>query len=226
MSRKSEFTGTYQKPATMYLEWSSDEKCFKHYNKDTKENDLIPLPLTFLVLKEMHTVKGWHDKSQSGIYSNEVKNIGKEEIEVKAFKGGTLCRGIYKEIKDIISNVGGRYVKSIYAMTKEGEMINIQLKGAAVQEWGETFNKGKSRLADEWVTVEGADDRKKGKVNYSVPIFKFDKSLTEIEGKLADEVYDRLEKALSKDNTPSRVEEVASDDDGDFSKLGEEELDF
>ena len=225
MSRKSEFTGTYQKPATMYLEWSSEEKTFKYYNKATKENELLHLPLTFLVLKEMHTVKGWHDKSQSGIYSNEVKNIGSDEIEVKSFKGGTLCRGIYKEIKDIITNCGGRYVKSVYAMTKEGEVINLQLKGAAVQEWGEVFNKAKSRLADEWVTVAGADDRKKGRVNYSVPIFKFDHSLSEIDGKLADEVYDRLEKALSKESTPSRVEDVESDDE-DFSKLGEEELDF
>jgi hypothetical protein len=101
MSRKSEFTSSYEKPATMYLEWSSNDKCFKYWNNDDKENVLVQLPFTFLVLKEMHTVKGWHDKSQSGIYANEVKNISSEVIEVKSFKGGLLAKGIYKEIKEI-----------------------------------------------------------------------------------------------------------------------------
>jgi hypothetical protein len=219
--RKSEFTGSYEKPASKYLEWSSDDKCFKYWNNATKSNELVELPLTFLVLKEMHTVKGWHDKSQSGIYANEVKNISSEILEVKSFKGGLLAKGIYKEIKEIIDNVGGRYIKSIYAMTKEGEIINLQLKGSAVQEWGEATNKGRSRLADEWVTVSGADDRKKGKVNYSVPVFKFDHSLNEIEGKLADESYEKLEASLSK-----KHETTKADVDDDFSTLEDEEVDF
>lgn len=221
MSRKSEFTSSYEKPATMYLEWSSNDKCFKYWNNDDKENVLVQLPFTFLVLKEMHTVKGWHDKSQSGIYSNEIKNISTEPIEVKSFKGGLLAKGIYKEIKEIINNVGGNYVKSIYAMTKDGEIINIALKGAAVQEWGEAFNKGRSRMADEWITVSGADDRKKGSVKYSVPIFAFDKSLSSKENDLADSAYDKLEASLS--NRETRKSESVEDDDFESSN---DEVDF
>ena len=221
MSRKSEFTSSYERPATMYLEWSSNDKCFKYWNNDDKENVLVQLPFTFLVLKEMHTVKGWHDKSQSGIYANEVKNISSEVIEVKSFKGGLLAKGIYKEIKEIINNVGGNYVKSIYAMTKDGEIINIALKGAAVQEWGEAFNKGRSRMADEWVTVAAADDRKKGSVKYSVPLFAFDKSLSTKENDLADLAYNKLEASLSNRDT----RKVESSDDDDFESSNEE-VDF
>ena len=224
MSRKSEFTSSYEKPATMYLEWSSNEKCFKYWNNQDKENVLVQLPFTFLVLKEMHTVKGWHDKSQSGIYANEVKNISSETIEVKSFKGGLLAKGIYKEIKEIINNVGGNYVKSIYAMTTTGEVINIALKGAAVQEWGEAFNKGRSRMADEWITVAAADDRKKGSVKYSVPLFAFNKSLNDVENKLADVAYEKLESALS--SRGERVDEVKeTDKDVSFNDI-DEDVDF
>lgn len=222
-TRKKEFAGTYEKPAQMYLEWSSEQKCFKSYNRETKVNDLIALPLKFLVLKEMHTVKGWHDKSQSGIYSNEVKNIGQEHIEVKSFKGGTLAKGIYKEIKEIITNVGGKYNKSIYAMIEDGKIINIALKGAAVQSWGDAFNKAKSRMADEFIVVAGAEDKQKGKVKYSVPLFKFEGSLSDAQSKLADASYDKLEASLN--NRVAEVAPLEDDDDSDFN-LVDEEVDF
>lgn len=220
-SRKSEFASNFEKPAQMYLEWSSEEKCFKYYNRDTKENELIPLPLKFLVLKEMHTVKGWHDKSQSGIYSNEVKNIGTEPLEVKSFKGGTLAKGIYKDIKEIIGNVGGKYNKSIYAMREDGTVINISFKGAAVQEWGDAFNKAKSRMADEFIVVGSADDRQKGKVKYSVPVFKFEGSLSDAQSKLADAAYDKLEASMN-----NRVAETATIKATDDFDLTDEDVDF
>jgi hypothetical protein len=95
------------------------------------------------------------------------------------------------------------------------------LKGAAVQEWGEAFNKGRSRMADEWVTVAGADDRKKGSVKYSVPLFAFDKSLSTKENDLADIAYNKLESSLSNRDT----RKVESSDDDDFESSNEE-VDF
>ena len=209
MSRKTEFVSVSERPATKYLEWASEEKSFKYYDKSEKKNILVGLPLRFLVLKEFHTVKGWDDKSQSGIYSNEVPNIGTDPLEVKAFKGGLIAKGIYKEIKEQIHASGGHYVKSIYAMTEDGEVVNFQLKGSAVQEWGEAFNKCRNRFADEWVICEGADDRKKGRVNYSVPVFKFNGVTSDKESALADEAYERLGTALkvrSEESPAYRVE--------------------
>jgi hypothetical protein len=43
MSRKSEFAGSYEKPAQMYLEWSSDEKCFKYWDNVEKVACVNPL---------------------------------------------------------------------------------------------------------------------------------------------------------------------------------------
>ena len=189
--RKAEFVTSSEKPAAKYLEWASEQGKFKYYDKAKGENVLIDMP-RFLVLMQFHTVKGWHDSSQSSIYSNEVKLIGTQEMEVKAFKGGLIAKGIYKEIKERITAAGGHYVKSVYVMTVEGDVWNLQLKGAVVQEWGEVFNKCQSRFADEWVTLDKVDKRKKGRVEYTVPVFKFDGVTSNEDAKQADQCYDLL----------------------------------
>lgn len=189
--RKAEFVTSSEKPAAKYLEWASEQGKFKYYDKAKGENILIDMP-RFLVLMQFHTIKGWHDASQSGIWSNEVKIISTQEMEVKAFKGGLIAKGIYKEIKERITAAGGHYVKSVYVMTVEGEVWNLQLKGAVVQEWGEVFNKCQSRFADEWVMLDKVDKRKKGRVEYTVPVFKFDGVTSNDDAKQADQCYDLL----------------------------------
>jgi len=189
--RKAEFVTSSEKPAAKYLEWASEQGKFKYYDKAIATNVLVDMP-RFLVLMQFHTVKGWHDSSQSSIYSNEVKLIGTQEMEVKAFKAGLIAKGIYKEIKERITAAGGHYVKSVYVMTVEGEVWNLQLKGAVVQEWGEVFNKCQSRFADEWVTLDKVDKRKKGRVEYTVPVFKFDGVTSNDDAKQADQCYDLL----------------------------------
>lgn len=189
--RSSEFVTVTEKPAEKYLEWASEQGKFKYYDKDKKENILIDIP-RFMVLMQFHTVKGWHDSSQSAIYANEVKLIGTQEMEVKAFKGGVIAKGVYKEIKDRIVQAGGHYVKSVYIMIESGEVWNLQLKGAVVQEWGDVFNKCQQRFADEWVKLDKVDTRKKGRVTYTVPVFKFDGVTSNEETVLADNAYNLL----------------------------------
>ena len=48
----------------------------------------------------MHTVRGWSNSSESGIYSNEVQYIGQEELNVRSFKGGEIACGLWKDIKN------------------------------------------------------------------------------------------------------------------------------
>ena len=195
--RKAEFSVSSEKPAAKYLEWASEQGQFKYYDKAKGQNVFLdPKKLGgFVVLMQFHTVKGWHDASQSGIYSNEVKLIGTQELTVKSFKGGLIARGLYKEIKERITSAGGHYVKSVYILVGE-EIYNLQLKGAVVQEWGEAFNKCQQRFADEWVIVDSVDKRKKGRVEYTVPVFKFKGVIDNDTAKIADEKYDELAERL------------------------------
>ena len=171
-----------QNPTSKFLEWKSNDKSFSYYNKEIKDNVLVKLPLTFLVLEEYHTIKGYFDQDKTGIYSNEVLQIGNQEIEVKTYKGRLIAKGLYKDIKGVVKTAGGNYFKSIYAVTKEGELVNLSFKGAAVTKWSNLTEKGAwKRLKDEWVTVEDVEEHKKGTVEYTTPNFKFNTSLSETE---------------------------------------------
>ncbi|MCR9064728.1 MAG: hypothetical protein NXI00_12220 [Cytophagales bacterium] len=196
MSRRDEFKSTSKNPATKFLEWKSDLQALSYYDKEQGQNIEVKLPFKFLVLKEMHTVKGWDDASGSGIYANEVVNIGQDQLTVKSFKGGVLAKGIYKDIKPVIEPKGAHYSKSIYALL-DGEIVNLQFKGACVQSWGDFTQKARKRLPDEFVTIVSAEERVKGKVKYSVPVFQFTGVISKEEDVTAEAKYKELEEYFS-----------------------------
>jgi hypothetical protein len=199
------FTDKPNNPTEKYFGWKSNEKTFSYYDKDKGENVLIKLPFKFLVLAELHTVKGWSDALTGSIIANEVQYIGKEPInaycyhkDAKGEKKRTLiASGIYKEIKDALVSAGARYHKSIYIMLEDGTVCNLQLKGAGVQKWGDFSNRNKKRLMDEWVLVDGFEDGKKGAVKFTTPLFKLDKSLSEDQNALVNEAFEELKVYLN-----------------------------
>lgn len=169
-------------PAKKWLEWkgSKDQGFFQYYDKDEGENIEVKDKMRFLVLEEFHAVGGWSDDEESGIYSNEVLFIGKEPLKVKTYSGKEIAEGLYKEIRNTVSDAGGKYKKKIYAVMN-GEIVVIELHGAATQSWGDFTKKDHRRLKEEWVTVEKVEERKKGAIKYKVPIFQFDKSMSDEE---------------------------------------------
>jgi len=203
-NRRNAFQTPQSNPATKFLSWKSNDKDFSYYDKESQTNVAVELPFKFLVLDELASVKGWSDKFTGSIISNEVKFISKENLRVKCYhknlKGEStsteIASGIYKDIKEIVNTAGAKYHKSIYIMLEDGSLANIQLKGAAVQAWGNFTQKTKSRLPDEWVVVEKAIDGKKGAVKFTTPEFKFLKSLSEGEAEMADEAFNVLESYL------------------------------
>ena len=218
-NRKQAFAQPQSNPATKFIDWKSNEKEFSFYDKENKVNVPIPLPFRFLALDELHTVKGWSDSCQSAIYSNEVKFISKEPLTVKPFKGNEIAKGLYSDIKEKVKAAGAHYVKSIYIMLEDGSLANLQLKGASCQSWGDFTQKGRSRLPEEWVTVEKAIEGKKGAVKYYTPEFKFDKSLSENENTMADDAFAILEtylKAYLVKAEPVIDEPIIDEDDLEF----------
>jgi hypothetical protein len=221
-NRKQAFSQPQTNPSTKFIEWKSNDKCFSFYDRETSANVSISLPFKFLVLDELHTVKGWNDASSSQINSNEVKFISRDEMTVKPFKGNEIAKGLYKDIKERIKAAGGHYVKSVYCMLEDGSIANLQLKGAACQSYGDFTAKTRSRLTDEWVVVAKAIDGKKGAVKYTTPGFEFDKSLSESEADLADEAFNTLEAYLKTYLTKAEpinnevAEETIDEDDLDF----------
>lgn len=214
-TRANEFKKTSSNPCKKFMSWSSNDKCFTYYDKEQQENIKVELPIKFIKLKELSTVKGWHNGSNSGIYSNEVVNISAEPLNVRAFKGGELTKGLYKDIKDDVIKQGGHYERSIYMIDGTGELMNIALKGSGVKTWTDFLEKnGHDRLLNEWVIVDEAIDMKKGAVSYSVPSFKFLKELNEEEMGEADTKYRTFMnyfEAYSSQNVKSTDKEEVND---------------
>jgi hypothetical protein len=229
-NRKQAFAQPQTNPATKFIEWKSNDKCFNYYDKEAQKNVEIPLPFKFLVLDELHTIKGWNDASSSNIYSNEVKFISKEVMTVKPFKGNEIAKGYYKDIKDKVVAAGGHYTKSIYVMLEDGSLANISLKGSGVQKWGDFTQKTRNRLADEWVIVAKAEDGKKGAVKFSTPSFSFANSISDEEANMADEAFNILESYLKTYLAKADIEVVLNgdiaNDFNDMQDADDDGLDF
>ena len=189
-------TSKSSNPTKRYLDWKSNDKAFGYYDKDAGEKVKVDLPLKFVFLQHYHTVKGWNDASESGIYSNEVFYIGSEPMTVRAFKGGVIAEGLYKDIKPTITNAGGKYHRSVYVMLEDGTIANISMKGAVVREWSDFMENNKNLVDGQWVEVNSAKVQKKGSIKYSTPEFTLGSNLTAKQSSQADAAASELKTYL------------------------------
>ena len=251
-NRRSAFATPQSNPATKFIEWKSNDKCFSYFDKEIAEslkgsdaevikekaNVQIALPFKFLVLDELSFVKGWSDALTGNIISNEVKFISKETLIAKCYhknvKGESvtteIAKGLYKDIKDQVVTAGAKYHKSIYVMLEDGSLANIKFKGACVGKWADFTQKTRNRLADEWVIVAKAEDGKKGAVKFSTPSFAFEKSISDEQANMADEAFNILESYLKTYLAKADIDVVLNgdiaNDFNDMQDADEDGLDF
>jgi len=191
-------------PSSLFLEWKSDEKTFTYWNGEARVP--IKLPFKFVVLDQLTTIKGWSDKDQSGIWSNEVRDTN-AELAVQT-KSGVIAKGNYKELKDKVKNLGGKYVKSVYACMfadNKYQLVNLQIKGAALSPWIEA----KVRTDDHFVITAEVNEtpQKKGATTYYIPQFKANTDLPKEWADKCQEFDIKLQNYLSEYFQP--VKEVA-----------------
>ena len=161
-------------PSTRWFEWNGERGEISYYDKDAKKSVEVPMPFTFILLDELGSVRGWHDASSSGIYSNEVKDTRQDTLIVKAFKGGTLAEGLYRDIKDRVGSVGGSFHANCYIAFKEGGELQIgvlRCKGAALMAWMEFRKNNRKDFYTKSVKIEGYTEGKKGRITYRMPKF-------------------------------------------------------
>lgn len=180
MSRSNPTEST-KNPCTRFFEWAggSDGGVIRYYDKETKQTINVGDKFAFLLLDEMAAVKGWHDASDSGIYSNEVRDTRQDVLVVRAFKGGELASGLYSQIRDRVNAFGGHFHASCYIAYKDGDTYklgNIGFKGAALSAWMEFKKKagtkdGRPAYYVGAVRISGYEEGTKGRVTFRVPKF-------------------------------------------------------
>jgi hypothetical protein len=163
-----------ENPALHFYEWRNGQ--LSRYDKETKENIAIKLPFTFVVLDELTTVTGFHEPSNSGIFSNEIKHMDRQTLRVRAFKGGDIATGLYAKIKDTIKANGGRYTRSVYIAEKVGSgyvISHIKFTGAAFSAWLDFTRE--HNVEQGIVRLTGSVEGKKGATVYQIPTFEYEK---------------------------------------------------
>lgn len=214
MSRSNPTENGTPNPAVRWFEWNGEAGTVRYYDKEQKKNVDVGSDFKFLLLDQLGSVRGWHDASDSGIYSNEVKDTRADVLLVKSFKGGTLAEGLYKDIKDRVTAVGGQFVANCYiAFKHEGGLAigSLRLKGSSLGAWMEFTKANRADLYKKAIRIHGFTEGKKGKIIFRVPILHLVE--TSPETNAAAEALDStlqafLEVYLGK-NTRDRAESAA-----------------
>ena len=235
MSRSKPQTKT-ESIAKRYFEYNGKTGAVSYYDKDLGEKVEVELPMTFMVLDELATVRGWHDKHHSRIWSNEVRNTMREPFTLMTSQG-RIGGGIYST--DIKGKFPAAFHKSIYiAYYEDDQMVigNIRLKGSASQVWGDFCRENKVYKGA--VTWKGSEESTNGAVKYYTPIFTFhDKISEESEAKaqaLDAELQQYLHKYFEKQDEEIDIEDMDLElDEASFeevpkakSKFADEEIPF
>lgn len=175
MSRSNPNDNGTPNPAVRWFEWNGENGVVRYYDKDTKQNVDVGSEFAFVLLDQLGSVRGWHDASESSIYSNEVKDTRQEVLIVKAFKGGVLAEGLYKDIKDRVNTLGGQFVTNCYIAFKDGGAFAIgsmRFKGAALSAWMEFCKVNRAELFRKAIKIQGFTEGKKGRITFRVPVLK------------------------------------------------------
>ena len=223
MSRADEFTSGAKSPVSKYLQWDSAERTFKYWNKEASKNEYIKIPANFVVLKEMATITGFHEPTQSGIYSNEVAavNLKTQELTVKTGKGLVIAKGIYGDIKPILATSGAKFATSVYALLN-GELVCLKLAGSSFSAWYDFVAENRKQFLSNSIDILSVEDKKKGATKYTQPVFTLGKAIDDATNSKAESAYTELVSYMnsrdsSKVEMPEsvRAEEVQAPQFGD-----------
>lgn len=175
MSRSNPQENTSSNPAVRWFEWHGEKGVVRYYDKDAKANVDVPLPFTFILLDQLASVRGWSDATDSGIYSNEVKDTRQDVMVVKSFKGGVIAEGIYADIKDRVNRAGGNFVANCYIAFRHQDKLaigSLRFKGAALGAWMEFGKAHRSDLYEKAIKITGYTEGQKGRVTFRTPVFQ------------------------------------------------------
>lgn len=198
MSRSNP-TDSATNPATRWFTWNGEQGTIKYYDKEAKKSVEVGSKFAFVLLDQLGSVGGWHEPSQSAIYSNEVRDTRQDVLLVRAFKGGTIAEGLYQAIKDRAAVAGGQFVAHCYLAYKRDTALAIgvlKFRGAALGAWMDFTKAHRAELYTKAVEIDGFTEGKKGRVIFRVPKFAL-KDLSEAQQRVAVDLDAELQTYLA-----------------------------
>lgn len=174
MSRTSNTDDRPVTPCKKFLKWKSGKSAWAYWDKENEEEVVVNPKTPFIVLDQLSTCTGFNDRKNSGVWSNEVRDL-KQDMRVQD-KDGEVFAGPWRDVKEKVHYA--KFCSSVYAVAKINgayEMVNFQLSGASLGPWIDFLKElggNKAVYGDVVVSVSEVLDGKKGSVNYTYPQFK------------------------------------------------------
>ena len=162
-----------QSPVQKFFRVNGGSGTVSHYDKAAGKEIVAELPFRFIVLDVVNVIGGFHEASNSGIWSNEFRNSTTDQITVRT-KSGILLDGTYSAIKETLRAKGGKFGNNVYIAYREGGELalgRLSLIGAAVSAWFD-FQKGRFLDVQPGVGISEFTPEKKGRTEYFVPVFQ------------------------------------------------------
>lgn len=176
MSRSNPTLNNNPHPCGRWFEYQAQKGVIQFYNKDTKANVEVGKVFNFILLDQLAGVRGWHNASNSGITSNEVRSSANDILIVKAFKGGEVARGLYTDIREKVKTAGGKFSANLYLAYNgdDGKLTLgcLQLHGAALGAWMEFEKSNRKEIYKQSIQICDHLPAQKGSIKYFDPIFK------------------------------------------------------
>lgn len=180
MSRTKKRTGS-NSPVKRYLSFAGGKGKIKFYDKEDERADdkgnVYLDELDFIVLDIKSSISGYNEKASAGISSNLIDPYSTKKVPFTVRtkvdgKYGVFTEGLYDDIKDVVSKIGGKFTTNIFALADVGDgnglqLVRLELNGAGLSPWIEFTNKleNDEDIYDLQVTVKQGQlcTRKKGK---------------------------------------------------------------
>jgi hypothetical protein len=224
-------------PSTRWFEWNAEEGHPKYYDKEEEKTEQVPIPFQFMLLDRLSVIKGWHNDSESGITSNEVRDTRVEPMTVRAFgMKEPIAKGLYADIKDKIKAAGGNYAVNIYIAFPgdEGEptLGAFILRGAARGAWIEFESNKANRplLYKMSIVIRECKHGEKGtgrkKIEWEAPVFELTAVEPDLDTKAMKIDQEILQPYLAnyfKRTQPSATSEEAPED---LDHPGDDDYDY
>lgn len=159
-------------PAVKFIEFKGESGIFQYFDKEIGKNIPLSFPIFFIVLDELHTVRGFNQRLKAGVFSNEIRSIKNDIMNVRVFKSDIKLVGVWDSIKDEVNRIQGHYSKSVYAALIKSrtdvELVNFQMHGASRSPWFE-FKGDKQKFG---ISIYETIDDNSGTVSFKRPVFK------------------------------------------------------
>lgn len=167
-------------PSKLWAEWKSDDKKFRVWKKELKEQWLpkdqqyvdFELPKEMIVIAEGWSISGFINSLNTWVRSNEIFSFNTPFI-VRKNDWSVWLSWNWSEIGDKVKNAGWKLLRNIHFATPDSlDLQTLQMGPAWSGAWRQAITDGTLDPRNNRIKFKEVGIWKKGRIEWSYPIFE------------------------------------------------------